>query len=223
MTLEESHGLVMFMLAAYPGQRAKLTVDDVAGMVAAYGAILGDLSLEEVRAAATRVMRTAKFLPNAAEVREAVVVIDQGARKTGAEAWGEFLHLVGRFGSMRTPVSIGATEVPGDGTTFTVTDGVLLRVIDSLGWRALCLSEDQTADRARFIAAYEAIAERSRKEAQASTGARALPAATGLRPIAELVYASLTPGLVISHDYYDGGNGDLGCGRCGRPSKEHAR
>lgn len=187
MMLDETHGLVMFMLAAYPVQRTKLTVDDVAGMVATYTAILADLPLAEVRAAATRVMRTAKFIPSAAEIREAVVVVMSGARKTGAEAWGEFLKLVGRYGSGRVPAMSVMLDGESDERKFFVGDRVLFNVISSLGWRALCLSEDQTADRARFIAAYEAIADRERKEAQASTGARSLPTATAPRPLAEIV------------------------------------
>ena len=43
-------------------------------------------------------------------------------------------------------------------------DPVTQRVVDAMGWGNLCASEDGTADRARFLQGYEAVAKRCQEE-----------------------------------------------------------
>ena len=40
------------------------------------------------------------------------------------------------------------------------------QVVQQLGWRYLCLSENPVADRAHFVQAYQAMAERQRQSAR---------------------------------------------------------
>jgi hypothetical protein len=54
-------------------------------------------------------------------------------------------------------------------------DPVVARAVQSLGWEEICNSENQAADRARFIELYDRLSRAQRREAQVHGGAQ-LPA-----------------------------------------------
>jgi hypothetical protein len=87
-----------------------------------YFAALGDLSLDAIRQAATVHVRTQKFFPRVAELREA---IEGSADERADLAWVQLLRLVRRVGYMETP---------------TWEDPTMARAACDLygGWRALC-------------------------------------------------------------------------------------
>jgi hypothetical protein len=168
MTLEQAAGVVHFLLAGYPGHRARMSPGDVRGMVAFYAAAIADLDEDAVRAAITRLARTAEFIPTCAAIRAAVVVTRHGGRKTGAEAWGA-VH--------RAMREEGWHSVPG--VDFAFADAITARVVRSLGWADVCASKMLDHVRARFIEAYDEIALQERREAQVADGARSLSLEAG--------------------------------------------
>lgn len=161
MTKTETIDLVRLLLAAFPGQRSRMAPEDVKAMVAAYHVGLGDLDRGALEQAAARVVRTSKFLPSVAEIREAAVEIQGGnGSPTGAQAWGVVLRKIGRYGMNRAP-----------GVDFTFDDPITAKLVTPATWREICNSENIASDRARFIDAYDQLAARARKDAQAAPGA----------------------------------------------------
>lgn len=199
MTAIDSLDLVHFIIAAYPAQRQKLSKDDIKAMVAAYHAGLEDLELATVKQAATRLIRTSKFMPSVAEIREAVGVVHDGARRHGVDAWGDVLKLTRRDRNLDDLEGV-------DPLVYRICqqmDWIVFRDLWSGGatikqWRvSFGESENVAADRARFIEAYDKLTVDARREAQASPGAT-LPAAPAARAeldgLASDLAAKLTSG-----------------------------
>ena len=173
MTTAETIELVRFVLAAYPAQRARMSGEDAKAMVAAYAAGLADVELEHAQAAATRLIRTSKWLPSVSEIREAIGVVHAGERRSGIDAWGDVI-------AMRTYRDRDALE------TFDPLSVEICRRFGWLEWRVLVRGgrdfdqwhvsscENEPADRARFAEAYDKLTASARREAQAAPGA--LPA-----------------------------------------------
>ncbi len=186
MTELEVRDVLKLIAAAYPTQRQRMSNDDVRAMAAVYTAGLLDLDRDRVRAAIDRLVKSSRFIPTIAEIREAAVDVAHGARAPGGEAWGRCLAMIGRYGSHRLP-----------GIDFEVSDPALLATIRALGWSALCNSDNQHADRARFVELYDQLAKGERKEAAIAPGAtsRALPQrTTEQRRIGELMTGLLPEG-----------------------------
>ncbi len=159
MTSDQMQGLFRIILAGWASQRQRLTGDDVAEMTKLYAAGLMDLDFDVAHAAVIRIVHTSKFLPTVAEIREAAGVIKHGNRRAGAEAWGEVIAKIRRFGSYRTP-----------GIEFYFEDPITARVVKALNWAELCSGEGSQimADRARFIDAYDQISDAARADAAAT-------------------------------------------------------
>jgi hypothetical protein len=157
MTSDQAAEVVRFLGASYVAVTSKFSEEQVRGMVLAYAAGLCDLEAEVVRGAIVRLARTSKFLPTIAEIREACITNARGPKRPGADAWGDVLAAVRDEGVYRRPVQ-----------DFLFKDPLVLRAVRSLGWSELCLSENQTADRARFIELYDSYERVERVEAQAA-------------------------------------------------------
>ena len=147
MTPTQSAKLVALLLAAFPNARAH--VRDVEATSSLYERMLADLDVNAATAAAERLIATSKFLPSIAEIREAALSLAVGDNRPGGDAWGDVLAAVRRFGQYRGP---------------TFDDPIVGRVVSALGWRELCQSENQHADRARFIELYDRFAASARTE-----------------------------------------------------------
>lgn len=164
MTEIESQRLWTVLLAAYPSAAARLDAQAIRDTGAVYRRMLADLEYPEANAAIERLIATSKWLPSVAEIREAALTVSAGEVRAGGEAWGDVLDAVRRFGYMRRP---------------EFADPVVAQCVSMLGWGELCSSENQTADRARFIDLYDQLAGKQRREHIAGH----LPAATRLREL----------------------------------------
>jgi hypothetical protein len=140
----EAAEMVGFLLAAFPNAR----IASATGAV--YEHMLADVDASVVQAVLERLIATSKFLPSVAEIRAAVNELHAGPKRPGGDAWGDVLRAISRFGSYRLPV---------------FDDPLVDRAVAALGWRDLCLSENSTADRARFIQLYDELAVQNRTEA----------------------------------------------------------
>lgn len=184
MNADQLRELTTLVLAAYPTQRQKMSEPDVMGMLAAYAAGLIDLDYEPTKAAINRILRTSRFLPSIAEIREAADVVVRGDMKTGLEAWGSVLRAMGEKGAYRTP-----------GEDFYFIDPITARVVASMNWADLCTSGNTVADRARFVDAYDRIALQERMNTRAATGMKpTLPAAS--TPVAKRLESGARDGKV---------------------------
>jgi hypothetical protein len=154
MTHDEVARLVAVMLAAVPSNRVE--AKSIPGMIAAYRDLLEDLSYEQCNAALRVLLQTRTWLPSVADIRATALELTRGPVRAGGEAWGSVLRAVSAEGFYRQP-----------GTDFVFSDPVTAQCVAAFGWQNLCSSENQTADRARFIELYDKLAQQTRREQQA--------------------------------------------------------
>lgn len=160
MTPVQTAKLVAVLVAAFPNQQISTGTTEV------YERMLADLEVGAATAAVQRLIGVARFLPSVAEIRESALTVVGGERRLGGDAWGDVLEAVGRFGSYRDP---------------QFADPVTERCVRQLGWREICLSENQVADRARFVQLYDGLAQTHRRDELT----RALPAVARHRELRE--------------------------------------
>lgn len=139
--------VVALISSAYPNFNATKET------VGVYYETLQDLPVDLLRAAVLQCVAEdgRKFAPSIGEIRGAATEI----RKTMAgvpssyQAWEEVRMQMVDVGSYGSP---------------TFTHPLIEKAVKSLGWRNLCMSEDQVSDRARFISAYEQFTDRASKD-----------------------------------------------------------
>jgi hypothetical protein len=155
MTRQEAAKLVYVMVAA-TGQAPRFDKTALEAMVDAYAALLADLDYARCNAAVRVLLQSKNWIPAVADIRKVVLELERGPVRPAGEAWGEVLKAIGRYGAYRTP-----------GVDFQLSDPEVLRCVRSLGWKELCLSDNQIADRARFIELYGTVSAQERREQQA--------------------------------------------------------
>lgn len=129
---------------AYPDSK---WTDDT---VSAYENAIARQPFEAARAAVQRIIATAKFRPSIAELLSACVDVQFGAKRGGLEAWDDVCKAIRKFGQYRVP---------------KFEDDKARQAMEMIGgWRYVCLSENEMSDRARFIEAYDALADRERAD-----------------------------------------------------------
>jgi hypothetical protein len=91
------------------------------------------------------------FAPTIGEIRGAVSDLRRASANVPSayDAWQEVCREILNTGSYGTP---------------GFSSPLIERVVKNLGWRNLCMSENQVADRARFVQAYEQLLERATTE-----------------------------------------------------------
>jgi hypothetical protein len=152
MKLVEAKKLVTCLMAMFPSAKVQQPTGDYGGTLGAYEQMLADLEYAPAMAAIQRIAAVHRFptiLPSIADIREATLTITHGERRPGGDAWGDVLAAVSRFGSYRSP---------------TFDDPVVARCVQQLGWQEICLSENQVADRARFVELYDQLAQTVRRD-----------------------------------------------------------
>lgn len=123
--------------------------------------LLKDLEPDVFRASILKVASDEEFVSIRA-IRESANSITAPALKSGVEAWGEVLDEVRGIGSYGYP---------------RFDDPVTQRIVDGIGWRNICLSEEPMVERAHFIKAYEQAARREHDEARQTPYVKEIQAA----------------------------------------------
>jgi hypothetical protein len=140
-----------------------------------YERMLLDLDFEAGKAAVQRLICMSKWLPTVAEIRAAAADIDRGPVRRGGEAFGDVLAEIRRTGSYGAP---------------SFADPLVAECVSLMGWRTLCLGDNEAADRARFIELYDGLAARGRADVVAG---RPLPAPRGGLALPSMVGRLLPP------------------------------
>lgn len=154
MTNEQAQDVVTLLLAAFPNDLTPHQVEDTSRV---YRIMLRDLDYQRAQVAVRRVLATAKRLPKIAEIREAMLEVGVGGKRSGAEAWGDVLKAVSKYGVHRDP---------------TFADPLVAAAVEAVGWRAICNApEIDPSPRAKFADAYNRMAAGARKESQIAPGA----------------------------------------------------
>lgn len=113
--------------------------------VDAYTLGLIDLDFDQAQAAVVELVRSARFLPKVAEIREAIVEADLNLPEPEL-AWEEVLDAIRRVGPYRTPVW-SSPEVA--------------QAVRAVGWRTMLESTNIQSERRCFIDAYRAARTRA--------------------------------------------------------------
>jgi hypothetical protein len=137
--------IIAQLLAAYPNAQASVET------IAIYDRLLCHIPAGELQIIIDQCIVECKFLPTVAEIMEryrATIHVAHGVGITAADGWQEVTRAFWQVGYTGTPIFSPITA----------------RVVASLGWRELCQSENQMADRAHFMRMYDQIVERNERE-----------------------------------------------------------
>jgi hypothetical protein len=146
-TANDIQQIVNMFLAAFPNFKPTDLTPEI------YFQTLQDIPSDELKAAVLHCITQAgrAFAPSIGEIRGAVSDLRRAATNVPSayDAWQEVGSQI---------VSVGSYGAPA------FSSPLIERTVRNLGWRNLCMSENQIADRARFVQAYEQILERATKE-----------------------------------------------------------
>ena len=137
MATEKIMRLVLdLLLETYP--RAVLKE----GTLAAYQGMLADIPDETLLAAVKEQIRTNEYFPTIAAIARSAAVIETGigSLPSAMDAWGEVCEHMRKGEQMQPKFS----------------NPFIDQIVTDMCWYNLRISENQTADRARFIEAYDA-------------------------------------------------------------------
>lgn len=142
-TIEDIAQIVAVISAAYPN------FNPTENTVEVYCQTLKDIDAELLKAATLQAISEPgrKFAPSVGEIRGAIIEI----RKTVSDipdsfrAWTEVKKAMVEVGSYRKP---------------EFSSPVIAEAVRAMGWKNLCLSENEVADRAHFVKAYEQLVRR---------------------------------------------------------------
>ena len=155
-TSTEIQAVWRILSANYVTHAKSLTAGQLAEQLEVWFALLSDLDAELLRAAALQHMAASKWFPTVAELREIVAALLSERPATAMEEWG---LVVETFSDLRFyRYADGYHKFPA------FENAITARVVQAMGWTRLKESEDSTADRARFLQAYDTLAQRARED-----------------------------------------------------------
>jgi Loader and inhibitor of phage G40P. len=124
--------------------------------------MLADVDFEVGQAAIEKHLVESVYPPTIADIRARIADITVIREKTGIEAWGEVKNAIRRYGTYREEDAMKSMG------------GVTQKVVEAIGFRTLCLSENEMADRAHFLKVYDVMANRERQDALLPDSTRAI-------------------------------------------------
>jgi hypothetical protein len=129
-----------------------------ADTVKAYEWALEDISAADGERAVRTWMRTGKFFPKPAELRELVSRAVLGPDELAEAAWVEVQREIRRVGFNRLPVYRGGRMLERPARRFS--SPLIAQAVDSVGWDVLCMSEQPAEVRKQFIFTFRALHQR---------------------------------------------------------------
>jgi hypothetical protein len=161
MAVKDVQAIVQQLVAAYPN--AKVSEQTVV----VYLRMLQDIPADELQTVVDQCIAQQKFIPTVAEIRDMHRTLTVSLnRPTAAEAWGEVRRAIMRVGHIRVP---------------EFDDPLVAEAVKHMGWRELCVSENQVADRARFLQTYEQLSDRREQGDKLLPPARQLAERNGMK------------------------------------------
>lgn len=152
MTREEVIQVLAILKANYSGALKDMTRQEAEGKINLWITMFADTNKEIMNLAIQKIIATSKYFPTVAEVREVIAEINTGYILDGGAAWGEVITAIRNYGQYR---ELQALESMSDMTK---------TVVQRMGWRDLCLSEDTEIDRAHFLKIYQAEEKRQKEK-----------------------------------------------------------
>lgn len=129
--------VLAYLASAYPSASVSKETATV------YFDVLKDLPFEACRDEARRLVRSSQWFPSAAVIRRGVCEQAGLLSKSPDRAWNEITGAVKEIGIY------GKAEW---------SDAIVAEAVRTIGWREICMSENQGVLRAHFFKVYEKIA-----------------------------------------------------------------
>ena len=120
--------------------------------ISLWSKMLADTEFYIAEAAIEKFIAESVYPPTIADVRARIADITVFREKTAIEAWGDVMHAIRRWGHWNIEEAMNYLT------------GTTKKVVKSIGFRTLCMSENEMADRAHFLKVYEVLAKRDREE-----------------------------------------------------------
>lgn len=146
MTPTETFALLELLCEAFPQRKP----DNPARMASVYHLALDDVPYDLGMIAVRRLIRSAKFFPAASEIRTAALEVALPLPAPD-EAWGEVVRQIRDVGSYAAP---RFSAVP------------IAEAVQTMGWRAICASEEPERTAERFKGLYATLRKRHVESAQ---------------------------------------------------------
>jgi hypothetical protein len=139
----ETDAILKQLFSAYPNTQVS------AQTALVYVRLLQDIPDDELQTIVDQAIATQKFLPTVAELRDMRHGLQNFGQLSYVEAWDTVLMEIRRIGSYGSP---------------KFEDPLTARVVKSMGWRELCMSENPGIDRAQFRDMYNALLSRQDRD-----------------------------------------------------------
>jgi hypothetical protein len=131
------------------GESVRDCEERLARLLDIWGQLLADIPVEVLHAASLQHISESDFFPTPHNFRDAAARIMCPRRQGAVEAWGEVVRAFSTYHN----------------STPEFTDPITTAVVNHLGWRNLCMSEMQAADRKNFVECWTTIANREKQDA----------------------------------------------------------
>lgn len=115
--------------------------------------MFGDMDYFVVEAAIEKYLVEGKFPPTIADIMTRIADITVAKEKTAIEAWGDVGQAIRKYGSYNETLAL------------EMLTPITRKVVKAMGYREICLSENEMADRAHFFKVYDTLAAREREDA----------------------------------------------------------
>jgi hypothetical protein len=133
----------------YPYRLRDVPDEKSDSLMQSYQQFLADIPDAQLEAAALSWLASGKFFPAVSDLRDLAFQMGNPDRLSPEEAWGKVRQAILDAGVYREP---------------EFEDGLITRAVKIMGWRNLCMSENEPADRAHFFKVYAALDLRQERE-----------------------------------------------------------
>ena len=149
--------------------------DDREVVTNAWHLVVGHLEPDVLQQAMLTAATRTQFYPTPSLVLECAVELTTAPKRTGLDAWGDVKRAIAEHGFYHPPD--GKQILSASTSEWTFEDVLVGKIVAALGWRELCLSENEMSDRARFCDAYEIEQRRAAESGRLPGAALALQGA----------------------------------------------
>jgi len=137
MERRETAQVLAMLASAYPHIKITKETAEI------YHDVLQDLEMSQCVRASRGIVRFSQFFPSASEIRRAVMKEENLLSPLPIEAWAEIVKVTKSEGLQKSHEWSHAT---------------LKETVVAIGWREICMSENQGVLRAHFLKLYESLA-----------------------------------------------------------------
>ena len=137
MEKRETAQVLAMLASAYPHIKITKETAEI------YHDVLQDLEIGQCVQASRSIVRFSQFFPSASEIRSAVFKELNLLSPLPIEAWGEVIQVASHQGLSKVHEWSHAT---------------VAETVKSIGWREICVAENQGVLRAHFLKLYESLA-----------------------------------------------------------------